>query len=86
MFELNQRGSWKARHVLRDPDQAAGLCQVDGRWWLSLYGTATAHTDPERTAEGVRRYAQRYRPATERDDRVVIEIQVSEIVGSAPTQ
>lgn len=79
-------GSWKAKHVQREPEQPVGLCQVDGRWWLSLYGTATAHTDPERTAEGVRRYAERYRPPKSRDDRVVIEIAVTDIVGSVPPE
>jgi PPOX class probable F420-dependent enzyme len=75
--------SWKTRHVQRDPDQVAALCQVDGGRWLTLYGTPVATTEPERTAEGVRRYTERYRPPKDRADRVVIEITVTDIVGRA---
>lgn len=75
--------SWKTKHVQRDPGQAVALCQVDGGRWLTLYGTAVATTDPERAAEGVRRYAERYRPPKDRPDRVVIEISVTDIVGRA---
>ncbi len=75
--------SWKARHVARSPHQSAALCQVDGGRWLTLYGTADVTDEPARTAEGVRRYAERYRPPKDRDDRVVIEIQVEQILGRA---
>lgn len=75
--------SWKTKHVLRDPSQVVALCQVDGGRWLTLYGTAMASLDPTRTAEGVRRYAERYRQPKERDDRVVIEISITRIVGRA---
>ena len=47
---------------------------MDGGRWLTLEGAATVTDDPERVAEGVRRYAERYRQPGERDDRVVIEI------------
>lgn len=75
--------SWKARHVMRRPGQRVALCQVDGGRWLTLYGTATASMDPADTAEGVRRYAERYRQPKQRDDRVVIEIAVTDILGRA---
>lgn len=75
--------SWKTRHVQRDPRQVVALCQVDGGRWLTLYGTATATTEPGRTREGVRRYAERYRQPKDRPDRVVIEIAVTDIVGRA---
>lgn len=75
--------SWKTRHVQRDPGQVAAICQVDGGRWLTLYGRVEASTDPVRTAEGVRRYAERYRPPKDRPDRVVIEIAVAEIIGRA---
>ena len=39
--------------------------------------------DPVRVAEGVRRYAERYRPPKERDDRVVVEITVDRVLGRA---
>lgn len=75
--------SWKTKNILRDPHQTVALCQVDGGRWLTLYGTAEATLDPERAAEGVRRYAERYRQPKDRDDRVVIEISVERIVGRA---
>lgn len=75
--------SWKTKHVERDASQVVALCQVDGGRWLTLYGTAVATTDAARTAEGVRRYAERYRQPKERVDRVVIEIAVTDIVGRA---
>jgi hypothetical protein len=39
--------------------------------------------EPERVAEAVRRYADRYRAPNPRDDRVAIEIQVDRILGRA---
>lgn len=74
--------SWKYRHVARQPGQPVAICQVDGGQWLTLYGTAVATDDAERAAEGVRRYAERYRSPKDRPDRVVIEVTVTEIVGT----
>ena len=59
------------------------LCQVDGGRWLTLEGEATVTADPERVAEAVRRYAERYRRPGERDDRVALEIRVYRIMGRA---
>jgi PPOX class probable F420-dependent enzyme len=78
--------SWKNKHVVRRPDHEVAICQVDGGQWLTLYGTAVATSDPERAAEGVRRYAERYRQPKDRDDRVVIEITVGEIIGTVRQQ
>lgn len=75
--------SIKARNVARDPGHRVAVCQVDGGRWLTLYGKATVTDDPTRVAEGVRRYAERYRQPKERDDRVVIEIAVDSMVGRA---
>ena len=76
--------SWKARHVAAQPGIPAAICSVDGGRWVSLYGTAALAGTPEAIAEGVRRYAARYRPPKERSDRVVIELQVDRIVGNMP--
>lgn len=73
--------SWKAKHVVATPDQRAAICQVDGGRWLTLYGQATVTDAPADTAEGERRYAERYREPKQRDDRVVIELRVDRIVG-----
>lgn len=75
--------SYKAVTVSQHPDGPVAACQVDGGRWLTLYGTATVTDDPDAVAEAVRRYAERYRPPKQRDDRVVIEIAVDRIVGRA---
>jgi len=74
-------GSRKARNVAARPGSAAAVCQVDRGRWLTLEGTATVTADPERVAEAVRRYAERYRDPKDRDDRVVIEIAVARVLG-----
>lgn len=73
--------SRKARNLLAAPGSRAAVSQVDGGRWLTLEGTATVTDDPERVAEGVRRYAERYRQPGERLDRVVIEIRVDRVLG-----
>lgn len=73
--------SRKARNVLAAGGGRAAVCQVDGGRWLTLEGPAVATDDPARVAEGVRRYAERYREPKSRADRVVIEIQVDRVLG-----
>jgi PPOX class probable F420-dependent enzyme len=75
--------SRKARNLVAAPGSRAAVCQVDGGRWLTLEGPATATDDPDRVAEGVRRYADRYRQPGERADRVVIEIAVDRVLGRA---
>ncbi len=75
--------STKARNVLAAPGRRAAISQVDGARWLTLEGPATVTDDDARVAEGVRRYAERYRPPGERADRVVIEIAVDRVLGRA---
>ena len=75
--------SRKARNVLASPGGRAAVSQVDGGRWLTLEGPAVVTDDPARVAEGVRRYAARYRDPKERADRVVIEIQVDRVLGHA---
>lgn len=73
--------SIKAKIVAADPGQSVAVCQVDGGRWLTIYGRATVTDEPDAVAEAVRRYAARYRQPKERDDRVVIEIEVERLVG-----
>jgi len=61
----------------------AAVCQVEGGRWLTLEGTVRLATDADAVAEGVRRYAARYREPSERDDRVVVEIVVDRVLGRA---
>ncbi|GAA4718219.1 F420-dependent biliverdin reductase [Pedococcus ginsenosidimutans] len=60
----------------------AVLCQVDGRHWLSLEGTARVLDDQASVAEAVQRYAARYRVPRENPERVVIEIAVDRVLGN----
>ena len=73
--------SKKARNVAASPGSRAVVCQVDGGRWLSLEGPATVTTDPDRSRDAERRYAERYREPRQRDDRAVIEIAVDRILG-----
>lgn len=76
-------GARKARNVGAAPGGRAVVCQIDGRRWVALEGAATVTDDPERVAEAVRRYAERYRVPKERPDRVVVEIAVDRVVDRA---
>jgi F420H(2)-dependent biliverdin reductase len=74
--------SAKARHV-RDGRARVAVCQVDGRRWLTLEGSAAVRDDTEAVADAVARYAVRYRQPRENPARVVIEISVDRILGNA---
>ncbi len=60
----------------------AVLCQVDGRYWLSLEGTATVLTDPASVRDAEQRYAARYRVPRENPERVVIALHVNRVLGN----
>ena len=74
--------SAKARHV-RDGQGRVAVCQVDGRRWATLEGTAVLRDDAASVAEAVERYAARYRQPRENPARVVLEITVDRILGNA---
>ncbi len=78
---ITSGGSAKARHV-RAGGRVA-VCQVDGRRWVTLEGTAVVRDDPASVADAERRYAQRYRQPRENPARVVLEISVDRMLGSA---
>ncbi|MFI2202806.1 pyridoxamine 5'-phosphate oxidase family protein [Streptomyces sp. NPDC020192] len=76
--------SAKVRHVRAAGTEGArvAVCQVDGRRWATLEGRARVSTEPERVAEAVRRYAERYeRTPGPNPARVVIEIEVERALG-----
>ncbi len=77
-------GARKARNVAAAPGGPVSLCQLDGARWLTLEGTAVVSDDPQRTAEAEARYGERYRPARQRPDRVVIEVSVTRLLGHLP--
>ncbi|WP_405144801.1 TIGR03618 family F420-dependent PPOX class oxidoreductase [Sphaerisporangium sp. NBC_01403] len=81
---ITSRGSYKARLV--DAAGPAGapvaVCQVDGRRWSTLEGRAVIRDDPGEVADAERRYARRYRAPRENPERVVIEIEVTRMLGN----
>jgi F420H(2)-dependent biliverdin reductase len=74
--------SAKARHVRAGRSRVA-VCQVDGRRWVTLEGTAVVRDDPASVADAETRYAQRYRTPRENPARVVLEISVDRVLGNA---
>jgi PPOX class probable F420-dependent enzyme len=74
--------SAKARNV-RDGGARVAVCQVEGRRWVTLEGSAVVRDDHESVAEAERRYAERYRTPRANPARVVIEIAVDRILGNA---
>jgi PPOX class probable F420-dependent enzyme len=74
--------SAKARHVRAGRGRVA-VCQLEGRRWVTLEGTAVVRDDATSVADAVERYARRYRQPRVNPARVVIEISVDRILGNA---
>ena len=74
--------SAKARHV-RDGQPRVAVCQVEGRRWVTLEGTAVVRDDAVSVRDAEERYAVRYRQPRENPARVVIEISVDQVLGNA---
>jgi hypothetical protein len=73
--------SYKAR-LIGTAGVPVALCQVDGRRWSTLEGLAVVRTEPEQVADAERRYAARYKPPRPNPARVVVEIQVTRVLGN----
>ena len=73
--------SRKARNA--EAGGPAVLCQFEGRHWLAFEGTASVRTDAAAVADAEGRYAARYRPPRPNPARVVIEIAVHRVLGTA---
>ena len=74
--------SAKVRHV-RGGQTRVAICQVDGRRWSTLEGTATILDDPESVALAERLYAARYRVPRPNPRRVVMLVSLTRVLGSA---
>jgi len=61
----------------------ASVNTVDGRRWISFEGPARVRTDHESVALAVALYAARYRQPRPNPNRVVLEITVERVLGSA---
>jgi PPOX class probable F420-dependent enzyme len=79
---ITSGGSAKAQHV-RAGQRRVALCQVEGRRWVTLEGTASVRHSAEAVADAEQRYAQRYRRPRENPQRVVLEISVDRVLGHA---
>lgn len=73
--------SVKARNASRGG--RAALCQLDRARWLSLEGPVRVATATDAVAEAEARYTARYRPPRPNPQRVVIEIAIDRVLGSA---
>ncbi|MDH6128865.1 TIGR03618 family F420-dependent PPOX class oxidoreductase [Kitasatospora sp. GP82] len=82
---ISGRHSHKVRNVLAAGGDGlrVALCQVDRARWCTLEGIAMVRDEPERVADAVRRYAERYRQPRENPERVAIEITVDRVLGRA---
>ncbi|CAB4365264.1 MAG: TIGR03618 family F420-dependent PPOX class oxidoreductase [Actinobacteria bacterium] len=58
----------------------ASVTQIDGPRWVTFEGPARVLDDAVDVADAVEAYARRYRQPRERDDRVVIEIEVQRMM------
>lgn len=77
---ITRDGSTKVRNGARGG--RAAVSQVDGRRWLTLEGTISVTSDPERVARAVAAYTKRYGAPSERPDRVALEIAVDRVLGN----
>jgi PPOX class probable F420-dependent enzyme len=81
---ITHGGSAKARQVRAGAGGGrVALCQVDGRRWLALEGTAVVRDDAAAVRDAEQRYAVRYRIPRENPSRVVLEISVDRVLGNA---
>jgi PPOX class probable F420-dependent enzyme len=74
--------SAKARHV-RAGQRRVAVCQVDGKVWTTLEGTAVVRDDAASIADAEARYGRRYRTPRANPARVVLEIAVDRVLGNA---
>jgi PPOX class probable F420-dependent enzyme len=80
---ITSGGSVKARNAGLAGARAA-VCQLEGRYWLTLEGPVRVLTGIEDVSDAELRYAARYRPPRENPARVVLAIAVDRILGSVP--
>ncbi|HWS38614.1 MAG TPA: PPOX class F420-dependent oxidoreductase [Actinoplanes sp.] len=78
---ITSGASTKVRNVRRGHQRVA-VCQIDGPRWSTVEGLAVIRDDPASVADAEQRYAGRYRIPRPNPARVVIEIQVTRILGS----
>ncbi|MBB2975770.1 PPOX class probable F420-dependent enzyme [Microbacterium endophyticum] len=78
---IGSRGSQKFLNAERSG--RASVNTVDGGRWISFEGPARVLDDRDEVALAVSLYAERYRQPRENPERVVLEITVERVLGSA---
>lgn len=78
---IGGRGSQKFLNAERSG--RASVNTVDGVRWISFEGPARVHDDPQAVALAVELYAARYRQPRPNPQRVVLELTVERVLGSA---
>lgn len=78
---ITYRTSQKARNLAHPATVAA--CQVDGRRWSTLEGTATVLADGPSVRRAEERYASRYRTPQPNPERVALRIEITRFLVSA---
>lgn len=77
---ITRDGSVKVANARRGG--RASVTQVDGGRWVTLEGPVRVRDEADEVSSAVAAYAVRYRPPAQRDDRVVIEIEVDHVMCS----
>lgn len=78
---IGSRGSQK--FVNAERSGRASVNTVDGARWISFEGPVRVLSDPESVACAVELYAARYRQPRPNSERVVLEMTVERVLGSA---
>ena len=74
-------GSVKVRNA-SIPGARGAICQLEGRYWLTLEGPIRVSRDPDDVTAAVALYAQRYRQPKVNPRRVVLILTVDRIMGN----
>ena len=80
---ITSRTSRKVAHLSGPGVHPVAACQVDGRRWSTLEGTAEVLADAASVARAVERYASRYRQPGPNPDRVAIRITPTRLLAGA---
>jgi F420H(2)-dependent biliverdin reductase len=78
---IGSRGTQKFVNAARSG--RAAVCSVEGPRWLTFEGPAVVRDAPDAVAHAVELYTARYRAPRENPQRVVLEMTVEKVLGTA---